>query len=333
MGGDHDEGLGQGADAVPPSVTWRLDCMASSSADWVLGGVRLISSAQHQRGRRSARAGSGRRPPLVEPLVPVTSAGSRSGVNRCARIAGPRPWPGPWRRASSPPRAGPPGARGSRRRCRPPRVPCRARRGPARGPGGRAVRTPGPTRRAESRTASPNSDPGLERRRDRRRHGRGVFHGFRGPGEAADRARRAGLGREEEWCSARAVVSVAGRAARDRDRPARGPPRARGPGAGVPRPARRAVPAAGSPGPPARIPRPPRPVAARGAACPRARARRPGAVPGPRGRGGAPAGRAARDPGRACAARGTRPGSVPGESRGRPGHATGPGARTGSGPS
>ena len=61
-------------------VTWR-SCMASSSADCVLGGVRLISSAistwvnSGPRTRRKARdAGS-------KTLVPMTSVGIRSGVN------------------------------------------------------------------------------------------------------------------------------------------------------------------------------------------------------------------------------------------------------------
>jgi hypothetical protein len=65
---------------APSTVTWR-SCIASSSAAWVLGGVRLISSASS----RLVNTGPGRNSKL--PLrwskidEPVTSEGIRSGVN------------------------------------------------------------------------------------------------------------------------------------------------------------------------------------------------------------------------------------------------------------
>ena len=61
----------------------RCSCIASSSADWVFGVARLISSAS----TRLAKSGPGwnwnpRSPPSSEmTLVPVMSAGIRSGVN------------------------------------------------------------------------------------------------------------------------------------------------------------------------------------------------------------------------------------------------------------
>jgi hypothetical protein len=73
-----------------PTVTFR-SCIACSSAAWVLGGVRLISSAS----TRFAKIGPGRNRSLrssrpegstssCRMSVPVMSAGSRSGVN-CTR--------------------------------------------------------------------------------------------------------------------------------------------------------------------------------------------------------------------------------------------------------
>ena len=68
------------------TVTW-CSCIASSSEDWVLGVARLISSAR----TRLAKIGPGwkrktREPPSsMRMLVPVMSAGIRSGVN-CTRL-------------------------------------------------------------------------------------------------------------------------------------------------------------------------------------------------------------------------------------------------------
>ena len=65
---------------LPPEVTLR-SCMASRSADWVLGVARLISSA------RTTLAKTGPRCSSKEPSFwwytrpPVTSDGRRSGVN------------------------------------------------------------------------------------------------------------------------------------------------------------------------------------------------------------------------------------------------------------
>ena len=64
----------------PSSVTWRSS-IASSSAAWVLGGVRLISSAS----RKSVNTGPRERWNVPvrgsSTWVPTTSAGIRSGVN------------------------------------------------------------------------------------------------------------------------------------------------------------------------------------------------------------------------------------------------------------
>ena len=68
---------------VLSTVTWRSP-MASSSADWVLGDARLISSARTM----FENTGPGRKSkvPLArfQTVMPTTSAGSRSGVN-CTR--------------------------------------------------------------------------------------------------------------------------------------------------------------------------------------------------------------------------------------------------------
>ncbi len=72
------------ANVWPSTVIWR-SCIASSSAAWVFGGVRLISSAS------SRPVNSGPRRNTNSPVRwsytndPVRSAGSRSGVN-CARL-------------------------------------------------------------------------------------------------------------------------------------------------------------------------------------------------------------------------------------------------------
>ena len=74
---------------MPSTVTWR-SCMASSSAAWVFGGVRLISSARRMLVKTAPRGRParcrGRR------SEPVRSEGSRSGVNwtrRRLETAGP----------------------------------------------------------------------------------------------------------------------------------------------------------------------------------------------------------------------------------------------------
>src|SRR5437764_1888199 len=67
----------------PSTVTWS-SCMHSSSAAWVFGDARLISSTSS----RLAKTGPGRNSNSFErwlkTLTPVTSDGSRSGVN-CRR--------------------------------------------------------------------------------------------------------------------------------------------------------------------------------------------------------------------------------------------------------
>src|SRR5215212_6850443 len=68
---------------TPSIVTWS-SCMHSSSAAWVFGEARLISSTSN----RFAKTGPGRNSNSFErwlkTLTPVTSEGSRSGVN-CRR--------------------------------------------------------------------------------------------------------------------------------------------------------------------------------------------------------------------------------------------------------
>ena len=73
-------GSGSGCDS-PSTDTWR-SCIASSNADWVFGGVRLISSASSTL----VNTGPGRKPssPPRRVIVPVRSDGSMSGVN-CTR--------------------------------------------------------------------------------------------------------------------------------------------------------------------------------------------------------------------------------------------------------
>src|SRR5215471_14185427 len=68
---------------MPSTVTW-FSCIASSSAAWVFGEARLISSTSS----RFAKTGPGRNSNSfvrwLKTLTPVTSEGSRSGVN-CRR--------------------------------------------------------------------------------------------------------------------------------------------------------------------------------------------------------------------------------------------------------
>ena len=69
---------GSGRTWVVPSIeTWR-SCIASSSADWVRGVARLISSTSSRF--VNTGPGTNRRPPGSNRLAPVTSDGSRSGV-------------------------------------------------------------------------------------------------------------------------------------------------------------------------------------------------------------------------------------------------------------
>ena len=73
---------------MPAAVTW-CSCMAWSSAAWVLGGVRLISSASSTLANTGP--GTNRKPrfPVAgsssTSSVPVISPGIRSGVN-CTRL-------------------------------------------------------------------------------------------------------------------------------------------------------------------------------------------------------------------------------------------------------
>ena len=68
----------------PPTVTCR-SCMDSSRAAWVLGGVRLISSARITLAKIGPRRKRKVRLPVFGSSwitsVPVMSAGMRSGVN------------------------------------------------------------------------------------------------------------------------------------------------------------------------------------------------------------------------------------------------------------
>ena len=68
---------------VPPTVT-ACSCMASNSADWVLGVARFISSARRMLLKTGPFRKTIRLPPcssFSSTWVPVTSAGIRSGVN------------------------------------------------------------------------------------------------------------------------------------------------------------------------------------------------------------------------------------------------------------
>ena len=69
---------------IPPAVTW-CSCIASSSAAWVLGGVRLISSARMTLAKTGPLTKRISRWPVVlfssMTSVPVMSLGMRSGVN------------------------------------------------------------------------------------------------------------------------------------------------------------------------------------------------------------------------------------------------------------
>ena len=66
----------------PPTVT-ECSCIASSNADWVFGVARLISSARTICAKIGPFRNWNSRPRAVSTtiVVPVTSAGMRSGVN------------------------------------------------------------------------------------------------------------------------------------------------------------------------------------------------------------------------------------------------------------
>src|SRR5919197_2157996 len=72
---------GRASSYVTPSIVTCCSCMHSSSAAWVFGEARLISSTS----RRLANTGPGRNSNSFErwlkTLTPVTSDGSKSGVN------------------------------------------------------------------------------------------------------------------------------------------------------------------------------------------------------------------------------------------------------------
>ncbi len=65
---------------MPSTVTWRSS-MASSRADWVLGVARLISSASTIWAKIGPGRNSNSRLCWLKIETPVTSEGSRSGVN------------------------------------------------------------------------------------------------------------------------------------------------------------------------------------------------------------------------------------------------------------
>ena len=84
LGGEDEEGRLERGRCVPSTVT-LCSCMASSRADWVLAGARLISSARTMLAKTGPWTNSNsRRPPAPDSWmmsVPVMSAGIRSGVN------------------------------------------------------------------------------------------------------------------------------------------------------------------------------------------------------------------------------------------------------------
>ena len=65
---------------MPSTVTW-LSSMHSSSADWVLGEARLISSPTTTLAKMAPGRNSKSRRSWLKTLTPVMSLGSRSGVN------------------------------------------------------------------------------------------------------------------------------------------------------------------------------------------------------------------------------------------------------------
>ena len=65
---------------MPSTVTWRSS-MHSSSADWVLGEARLISSPTTMLAKIAPGLNSNSRVSWLQTETPVMSLGSRSGVN------------------------------------------------------------------------------------------------------------------------------------------------------------------------------------------------------------------------------------------------------------
>ncbi len=72
---------GRGSGSVSPSIVTWASSMASSSAAWVFGGVRLISSASSIEVNTGPLRSSKRPSFCRNTMVPVRSAGIRSGVN------------------------------------------------------------------------------------------------------------------------------------------------------------------------------------------------------------------------------------------------------------
>ena len=70
-----------GSACVSPSSVTRRSCIASSSAAWVLGGVRLISSASSSSWKIGPRVRVNWLVWKLNRLEPRISPGSRSGVN------------------------------------------------------------------------------------------------------------------------------------------------------------------------------------------------------------------------------------------------------------
>ena len=68
---------------VPSAVTWRSS-IASSSADWVRGAARLISSARRMLQNTGPGWNSNVSRPRCHTVTPVMSEGRRSGVH-CTR--------------------------------------------------------------------------------------------------------------------------------------------------------------------------------------------------------------------------------------------------------
>ena len=76
---------GAGSLCVTPSMLTWPSAIASSSAAWVLGGVRLISSASSRFVKIGPERNSNRPDCMSYTVEPSRSAGSRSGVN-CTRL-------------------------------------------------------------------------------------------------------------------------------------------------------------------------------------------------------------------------------------------------------
>ena len=81
---------GSGSMRVSPSVVTCPSSIASSSAAWVLGEARLISSASTMFAKTGPGWNSNSRAFSLKTWVPVTSAGRRSGVNWIREKESPR---------------------------------------------------------------------------------------------------------------------------------------------------------------------------------------------------------------------------------------------------